>query len=149
MKLGRVVSLTVLCCAVGFRAGGAALREPPAATDNAARVIREAKAEQPSPAPRTLQAVAPAASAPAVAGPDDSGLRREVDERLNVLSARFDALDTKIYEIVGRLQLLAVCLIVLFLGLAVWQISITRQIAQLRYQGRSYEHLRPGPTGPH
>jgi len=134
MKLGRVLCVTILCGAVGLCAASAALREPPSARESAVRVMSDAKAEQPSPAPRALQAApaAPAAPAPAVADPRDDGMRREIDERFNVMSARFDALDAKIYEVVGRLQLLAICLIVLFLGLAVWQVSITRQIAQLR-----------------
>jgi hypothetical protein len=107
----------------------AAIREPRPA-EKAIRVLADAKAEQPLAAARELQA-APA-SAPALEVLRDESLRRELLEHSNHLNARFDQVDAKIYEIVGRLQLLAGCLIALFLGMAVWQISIARQIAQLK-----------------
>jgi hypothetical protein len=121
----------VFLASFGLRPAMAAIREPPSQA-GAVRVLAEAKAEQPSPAARGLLATAPTVAPPLIAEPRDDGLRRELAERGSVISARFDALDAKIYEIVGRLQLLAMCLIAMFLGLAVWQVSITRQIAQLR-----------------
>ena len=93
-------------------------------------VLADAKAEQPLAAARELQAAPASAPAPEVL--HDESLRRELLEHSNHLNARFDQLDAKIYEIVGRLQLLAGCLIALFLGMAVWQISIARQIARLK-----------------
>ena len=114
---------------VATREALAAIREPRPA-EKAIRVLADAKAEQPLAAARELQA-APA-SAPALEVLRDESLRRELLEHSNHLNARFDQLDAKIYEIVGRLQLFAGCLIALFLGMAVWQISIARQIAQLK-----------------
>ena len=118
-----------LVFSVATRQALAAIREPRPA-EKAIRVLADAKAEQPLAAARELQA-APA-SAPALEVLRDESLRRELLEHSNHLNARFDQVDAKIYEIVGRLQLLAGCLIALFLGMAVWQISIARQIAQLK-----------------
>jgi hypothetical protein len=113
------------------RDAGAALREP-RPSENAIRVLADAKAEQPSPPARELQAAPSAAALSAGAVGRDESLRRELIEHTSMLNARFDDLDAKIYEIVSRVQLLTGCLIALFLGMAVWQISIARQIAQLR-----------------
>jgi hypothetical protein len=118
-----------LAFSVATRQALAAIREP-RPDEKAIRVLADAKAEQPLAAARELQA-APA-SAPALEVLRDESLRRELLEHSNHLNARFDQVDAKIYEIVGRLQLLAGCLIALFLGMAVWQISIARQIAQLK-----------------
>jgi len=106
-----------------------AARREPRSPETSIRVLADAKAEQPSPAPRALQA---AVGAPATEPAWDDGLRRELLERSSLLNARFDELDAKIYEIVGRLQLLAGCLIAMFLGMAAWQVSIARQIARLK-----------------
>jgi len=130
MKFPRSALGLALAFSLGAGAATAAIREPRPA--DPVRVLAEAKAEQPSPPPRSMQAAPAAAPAVSVDPRHDEELRREMLERGNVMDARFDALDAKIYEIVGRLQLLAGCLIALFLGLAVWQISISRQLAQLR-----------------
>ncbi len=55
----------------------------------------------------------------------------------NLVSARFDQVEAKLYEIVGRLQLLTLCLIALFLGVFVWQISLARQIGALKAARRA------------
>jgi hypothetical protein len=120
-----------LVFSVASRQALAAIREPRPA-EKAIRVLADAKAEQPLAAARELQAAPASTSAPAPEVVHDESLRRELLEHSNHLNARFDQLDAKIYEIVGRLQLLAGCLIALFLGMAVWQIWIARQIAQLK-----------------
>ena len=77
------------------------------------------------------QPASPPSSAETSALPD---LRRQIVEQSNLVSARFEQVEAKLYEIVGRLQLLTVCLIALFLGVLVWQISLARQIGALKAQ---------------
>jgi hypothetical protein len=57
-------------------------------------------------------------------------------EQSNLVSARFEQVEAKLYEIVGRLQLLTVCLIALFLGVLVWQISLARSAPSKRSVAR-------------
>ncbi len=108
----------------------AAIPNPPLQVRTAERVAADARAEQPIPVTRP-QPASPPASGETSALPD---LRRQMVEQSNLVSARFEQVEAKLYEIVGRLQLLTVCLIALFLGVLVWQISLARQIGALKAQ---------------
>jgi hypothetical protein len=55
----------------------------------------------------------------------------------SLVSARFEQVEAKLYELVGRLQLLTAFLIALFLGVFVWQISLSRQIGELKAARRT------------
>ena len=108
----------------------AAIPDPPLEVRTGERVAADARAEQPISVTRS-QPDPPPPSAETSALPD---LRRQMIEQSNLVSARFEQIEAKLYEIVGRLQLLTVCLIALFLGILVWQISLARQIGALKAQ---------------
>jgi hypothetical protein len=108
----------------------AAIPNPPFQVRTAERVAADARAEQPI-SVTGPQPASPPSSAGTSALPD---LRRQMVEQSNLVSARFEQVEAKLYEIVGRLQLLTVCLIALFLGVLVWQISLARQIGALKAQ---------------
>ena len=108
----------------------AAIPDPPTEARTGDRVLADARAEQP------LAVMHPQPATPSPSGETSVGLdlRRTMVEQSNLVSARFEQVDAKLYEIVGRLQLLTVCLIALFLGVFVWQISLARQIGALKAQ---------------
>jgi hypothetical protein len=108
----------------------AAIPNPPRQVRTGERVAADARAEQPI-SVTGPQPASPPSSAETSALPD---LRRQMVEQSNLVSARFEQVEAKLYEIVGRLQLLTVCLIALFLGVLVWQISLARQIGALKAQ---------------
>jgi len=122
------IALVVLSLALFVpRASLAAIRDERPSDRTAVRVLADARAVEPATAPRGLQL--PAGAQP---GESTEVLRRELVQQGSLLSGRFDEVDGRIYEIVGRLQLLTLCLIALFLGMFVWQISLAREIARLK-----------------
>jgi hypothetical protein len=127
----RVILLAVaLLASVGVERVSAAIPTPYSTTKTHARMISDAKAAEPSP-DRT------AASTSAGLEADlRELLQRAMRERDNIWSARLDEIDARMYEVVGRLHLLAACLIGLLLALFVWLASVARQVARLSGQGR-------------
>ena len=122
------IALVVLSLALFVpRASLSAIRDERPSDRTAVRVLADARAVEPATAPRGLQL--PAGAQP---GESTEVLRRELVQQGSLLSGRFDEVDGRIYEIVGRLQLLTLCLIALFLGMFVWQISLAREIARLK-----------------
>jgi len=97
-----------------------------------ARVAAEVRAEQASPSLRA--APAPNAAAEAEA---QVILQRALRERDNLWNARFDDIHSRLYEVVGRLQLLAACLVAVVLAMFVWMQSIARQVARLSAEVRA------------
>jgi hypothetical protein len=108
----------------------AAIPNPPVEVRTGERVAADARAEQPIPAMRSQ----PGPASPSAETSALPNLRRQMFEQSNLVSARFEQVEAKLYEIVGRLQMLTVCLIALFLGILVWQISLARQIGALKAQ---------------
>ena len=127
MKARASLQLTLLTVFLGSVAR-AAIPDPPIQVRTGERVAAEARAEQP------LLPTRPQPASPSPSGDTSAllDLRREMVEQSNLVSARFEQIEAKLYEIVGRLQLLTVCLIALFLGVFVWQISLARQIGALK-----------------
>jgi hypothetical protein len=108
----------------------AAIPDPPIEARTGDRVVADARAEQPLP----VMHPQPASPSPSGETSVPLDLRRQMVEQSNLVSARFEQVNAKLYQIVGRLQLLTVCLIALFLGVFVWQISLARQIGALKAQ---------------
>jgi len=124
----------LLLVALGFACEPAFGAIPDARLTNGARVRVLADARAIAPVAVTPPLQAP----PSAAEPDPVDvLRREVIQQGNVVSARFDDFDSRLYEIVGRLQLLTLCLFALFLGIFVWQLSLTREVARLKASART------------
>ena len=122
------IALLVLSLALFVpRAPLAAIPEERPPDRSAVRMLADARAMEPAAAPRGQQSIASAQP-----GESTEVLRREVVQQASLLSGRFDEIDGRIYEIVGRLQLLTLCLIALFLGMFVWQLSLAREIARLK-----------------
>ncbi len=123
-----------LALALVARVATAAIPAPATAPTAADRTAADARAEQSlaSP-PRAL----PATALPTDGAAQVADLRREMVGQRNLVSARFEQVEAKLYELVGRLQLLTACLIALFLGVFVWQISLSRQIGELKAARRS------------
>jgi hypothetical protein len=124
-----------LSLALGLVARVAMAAIPAAATapEPAERTAADARAEQSLAPPRTLPAAPPASDGAAQV----AELRREMVGQRNLVSARFEQLEAKLYELVSRLQLLTACLIAVFLGVFAWQISLSRQIGELRAARRT------------
>jgi hypothetical protein len=106
----------------------AAIPDPPIEARAGERVAADARAEQP------LAVMHPQPGLPSPSGETSAplDLQRQMVEQSYLVSARFEQVEAKLYEIVGRLQLLTACLIALFLGVFVWQISLARQIGALK-----------------
>jgi hypothetical protein len=125
------MSLRLVCAlAVAGSIARAAIPDPPIEVRKGDRMVADARAEQPLPGMHPQPASPPATVQTSV--PPE--LQRQMAEQSNLVSARFEQLDAKLYEIVGRLQLLTVCLIALFFGMLVWQVSLARQIGALKAQ---------------
>jgi len=108
----------------------AAIPDPPLQVQTGERVAADARAEQPISVTRPQ----PASQPPNAETSALQDLRRQMVEQSNLVSGRFEQVEAKLYEIVGRLQLLTICLIALFLGILIWQISLARQIGALKAQ---------------
>jgi hypothetical protein len=133
MKIPASLGISLLALAVFHLLAEAAIPVPPAGVRATERTVADARAEQ-ALAPARTELAAPV---PSGGGNQTAELRREMVEQSNLVSARFEQVDAKLYEIVGRLQLLTACLIALFLGVFVWQISLTRQIGALKAARRA------------
>jgi hypothetical protein len=107
-----------------------AIPDPEVRSGTRVRVLADARAVEPAPITRPLQSPVGQTESLEV-------LRREVVQQGDLVSARFDDFDARLYEIVGRLQLLTLCLFALFLGIFVWQLSIAREIARLKAAERT------------
>jgi hypothetical protein len=108
----------------------AAIPDLPIEARKSERVAVDARSEQ----PLAVTHPQPVPQPPGVETNVPVELRRQMVEQSYLVSARFEQVEAKLYEIVGRLQLLTVCLILLFLGVFVWQISLARQIGALKAQ---------------
>jgi len=133
--LAAAVGLAVLALVHDARA---VVRASRSAERAPVRVLADIRAQEALPAPAAVAAPAAAAAAPSFERQSER-LRHEIFAQLNSVSARFEDLDARIYEIVGRLQLLAVCLIAFFIGVLVWQMSLTRQMARIEAERRASE----------
>ena len=127
--LAAAVGLAMLALVHDARA---VVRAPRSAERVPVRVLADIRAQEALPAP------AAAAAVPSFEQQSEP-LRHEIFAQLNSVSARVEELDARIYEIVGRLQLLAVCLIAFFIGVLVWQMSLTRQMARIEAERRASE----------
>lgn len=135
---------SLLAAAVGLAAltladdARALVREPRSAERAPVRVLADIRAQEALPARAAAAAPAAAAAVPSFEQ-ESERLRHEIFAQLNSVSARFEELDARIYEIVGRLQLLAVCLIAFFIGVLVLQMSLMRQMARIEAERRGSE----------
>jgi hypothetical protein len=132
MKARASLRLSLALALVG-RVATAAIPAPSAAPP-AERTAADARAEQ--------RLASPPRALPAMAVPTDGAaqvaeLRRAMVGQRSLVSARFEQVEAKLYELVGRLQLLTAFLIALFLGVFVWQISLSRQIGELKAARRT------------
>jgi hypothetical protein len=132
MKARAFLRLSLALALVG-RVATAAIPASSAASP-AERTAADARAEQSLASPPRVPA---ATAAPTDGAVQVSELRREMVGQRNLVSARFEQVEAKLYELVGRLQLLTACLIALFLGVFVWQISLSRQIGELKAARRA------------
>jgi hypothetical protein len=129
------IALVVLSLALFVpRAPLAAIPDDRPSDRTAVRMLADARAAEPAVALR-----GPQSSASAEPRESSEVLRRELVQQASLLSGRFDEIDGRIYEIVGRLQLLTICLIALFLGMFVWQMSLAREIARLKASVRGLD----------
>jgi hypothetical protein len=129
MRVRAVLFVVSLIGSLAVERTWAAIPTPHAARKARARMVADAQAAQPA------VGVVPAPGVTLEADPGDV-LQRVIRERDNVVSARLDEIDARIYEVVGRLELLAACLIALLLGMFVWLASIARHVAQLAAEVR-------------
>ncbi len=119
--------VTVLALVSSASLASAAVRTPsvfaeesPDAAMSDAKATARSASQAPHPAP-----------APESAPSEEVGeLRRAWLQQHNVLSARVDELEARLYEIVGRLQVLTGCLILFLTGILVAMIEVWRRSAR-------------------
>ena len=131
MRVHAILVVASLIGSVAVEQGLAAIPKPHAASKAQPRMVADAKAAELAPA----RIVAAPPAAPEV--DLQELLQRAIRERDNIWSARLDDIDARLYEVVGRMQLLGACLIGLLLGMFVWLASVARQVAQLAGEERA------------